>query len=71
MDKNIKNYLLKSAKDYIIMLKNADNKRKIICSTLLQIQELTEHLKLYNLELNEIENAVENTSNKILIKNKK
>lgn len=72
--KNVKNWLAQSAKDYLKLLNNsADNERQIICATLLTIQELSEHLKHYNVvdvaQLQNIENALD-TIHRQLINNK-
>lgn len=67
--KNVKRYIEQAHKDFKTWLKNSnDNKRKIICATLLHIQELTHILTHYNLEgeqLNNIEKSIENALNNI------
>ena len=72
--KDIKRWMVQSAKDYLKWLNNsADNDRKIICATLLEIQELEEHLRHYNVvdvaQLQNIENAL-NTIHRQLTNNK-
>ena len=72
--KDVKRWLAQSAKDYLKLLNNsADNERKNICATLLEIQELSEHLKHYNVvdvaQLQNIENALD-TIHRQLINNK-
>ncbi len=72
--KDVKRWLAQSAKDYLKLLNNsADNERKIICATLLTIQELEEHLRHYSVvdvaQLQNIENALD-TIHKQLTNNK-
>ena len=71
--KDVKRWMVQSAKDYLKLLQNSDNDRKIICATLLTIQELMEHLKHYNVvdvaQLQNIENALDTIHRQLTNKN--